>query len=98
MREPQDLLRAVQPLLDVRGLRLHADIEEGELGVGQESDMNFDVLTAEQKAKARAAKTPEEVLALAKEEGYELSDEDLEGISGGWGCNGQNFNCGMVGR
>lgn len=45
--------------------------------------MNFDDLTEEQKAKARAAKTPEEILALAKEEGYELSDAELESISGG---------------
>ena len=27
--------------------------------------------------------TPEEILAAAREEGYELSDEDLEGIAGG---------------
>ena len=46
--------------------------------------MNYDDLTDEQKAKALAAKTPEEILALAKEEGYELSDDELEGVSGGW--------------
>ena len=46
--------------------------------------MNFDDLTDGQKAKARAAKTPEEILALAKEEGYELSDDELEAVSGGW--------------
>ena len=45
--------------------------------------MNFDSLTAEQKEQARSCKTPEEILALAKEEGYELSDEEIEGISGG---------------
>ena len=60
--------------------------------------MKKDGLTEEQKARARACNTPEEVLALAKEEGYELSDDELEAISGGWGCNEQNFNCGMVGR
>ena len=32
-------------------------------------------LTDEQKKKALAAKTPEEFLALAKEAGYELSEE-----------------------
>ncbi|MBQ9042512.1 MAG: Nif11-like leader peptide family natural product precursor [Eggerthellaceae bacterium] len=46
--------------------------------------MNFNDLTEEQKAKARACKTPEEMLALAREEGYELPDEDLEAVSGGW--------------
>ena len=49
--------------------------------------MDFEDLTEEQKAKAQACKTPEEILALAKEEGYELSDEDLEVVSGGgWVC------------
>ena len=46
--------------------------------------MNFEDLTPEQQEKARACKTPEEMLALAKAEGYELSDEDLEMVSGGW--------------
>ena len=47
--------------------------------------MNFDDLTPEQRAKVRACKTPEELLALAKEEGVELSEEQLEAVSGGWG-------------
>ena len=55
--------------------------------------MKFDDLTPEQMEKAKACKTPEEVLALAKEEGYELSDEELSAVSGGedWvkRCNGQ---------
>ena len=46
--------------------------------------MNFNDLTDEQKAKAQACKTPDEILALAKEEGYELSDDELEGVAGGW--------------
>ena len=48
-----------------------------------ECNMDFDGLTEEQKAKALACKTPEEMLKLAKEEGYELSDEQLEAVSGG---------------
>ena len=48
--------------------------------------MSLQRVTPELKAKALACETPEEILALAKEEGYELTDEDLEGISGGWDC------------
>ena len=33
--------------------------------------------------RAEACKSPEELLALAKEEGYQLSDEDLNAVSGG---------------
>ena len=55
--------------------------------------MNFDDLTPELKEKARACKSPEEILALAKEVGYKLTDEDLEAVSGGaeschWYCSG----------
>jgi len=44
--------------------------------------MKFENLTPEQQEKAKACKTPEEVIALAKEEGYNLSDEELEAVSG----------------
>ena len=40
-------------------------------------------LTPEQRARAKQCKSAEELLALAKEEGYELTDDELEGISGG---------------
>ena len=40
-------------------------------------------LTEEQIAKVKACKTTEEMLSLAKEEGIELSDEQLEAVSGG---------------
>lgn len=45
-------------------------------------------LSPEQRARAKQCKSAEELLALAKEEGYELTDDELEGISGGgaW-CN-----------
>ena len=46
---------------------------------------SFDDIARELIEKAKACKTSEELLALAKEEGYELSDEQLQDISGGWG-------------
>lgn len=56
--------------------------------------MSFKHLADEQKAKARACNTPEEILDLAREEGYELSDEQLKGIAGGWGTEEFETNCG----
>ncbi|MBQ7243508.1 MAG: hypothetical protein IJS52_04815 [Bacilli bacterium] len=51
-------------------------------------------LSEEQIAKVKACKNQEEVLALAKREGVELSDEQLEAVSGG-GCTpmGECPNC-----
>ena len=46
--------------------------------------MKLENWTPEQLAKAQACKTPEDILALAKEEGYKLTDVELDGISGGW--------------
>ena len=43
-------------------------------------------LTQEQIAKAKACKNQEELLALAKDEGIELTDEQLQTISGGGAC------------
>ena len=50
--------------------------------------MEFSDLSPEVQEKLKGAKTPEEIMALAKEEGYELSEEELDGISGGacWDC------------
>ncbi len=50
--------------------------------------MDFKDLTPEQQAKAKACKTPEDILELAKSEGYELADEELDAVSGGgmWDC------------
>ena len=45
--------------------------------------MDYKDLTPEQMDKAKACKTAEELIALAKAEGVELSDEQLEMISGG---------------
>ena len=43
-------------------------------------DMN---LSPELREKAKACQTPEEMLALAKAEGYKLSDAEMEAVSGG---------------
>ena len=51
--------------------------------------MSFeDLKNAEFQEKLKNASTPEELMTLVKEEGYELTDEELEGVSGGifWGC------------
>ncbi len=45
--------------------------------------MQFDDLSPEQQSKARACKSPADILALAHEEGYELNDDELDAISGG---------------
>ena len=43
-------------------------------------------LTDEQIAKVKACKNSDELLALAKEEGIELTDEQLAAVSGGGVC------------
>ena len=54
--------------------------------------MEYKDLTEDQRAKAAACSTPEELLAFAKGEEFELSDEQLEsvvgGVSGGWAPEG----------
>ena len=47
---------------------------------------NLDI-SPELREKAKACNTPEELLALAKKEGYKLSDEEMQAVSGGgWSC------------
>ena len=55
----------------------------GMLIVEKEIAMNFDDLSAETKAKLLECKSPEDVLELARSEGIDLTDEQIEGISGG---------------
>lgn len=45
--------------------------------------ISFDSLTEEQQAKALACKTPEELFELARDEGVELNEDDLDAINGG---------------
>ncbi len=49
-------------------------------------------LSEEQIAKVKACSSPEEVLRLAKEEGIELSDDQLEAVSGG-ACTKDPIHC-----
>ena len=49
--------------------------------------MRFEDLTLKQQEKLKNCKSAEDILDLAKEEGYELSDDELESVSGGdWDC------------
>lgn len=45
--------------------------------------MGFDNLSADMQQKARAAETMEELEELADESGRQLSDEELDSLSGG---------------
>lgn len=45
--------------------------------------MNFADIPDSIRERALACKSPEELLALAKKEGYELSGADLDAVSGG---------------
>ena len=57
-------------------------------------------LSDEQKKAVEAAQSPEELLALAKEYGYELPPEQLEAIACGWcitKCHLYNPDCGTFG-
>ena len=57
-------------------------------------------LTEEQIAKVKACKSREELLKIAKEEGVELSDEQLNAVSGGACYDNLIFvecpNCGWI--
>ncbi|MBQ7250250.1 MAG: hypothetical protein IJS37_02780 [Bacilli bacterium] len=55
----------------------------------------FKGLTEEQIAKAKACKNQDDLLAMAKEEGIELTDEQIEEVSGG-GCF-SSFKCPICG-
>ena len=44
----------------------------------------LDTLTDEQKEKAAACKTPEELIALLSELGAALPDEAMDAVAGGW--------------
>ena len=61
----------------------------------KENTMDFNDLTEEQKTRIGNAKTKEELMTIAEEEGFDLSDEELEALAGGWLCHGYN-GCAVV--
>ena len=48
--------------------------------------MRYEELTSDQQKKIAACQTPEEVLALAKESGYTLTDDELAEVASGGGA------------
>ena len=54
-------------------------------------------LTEEETAKVKVCKSQDSLLASAKEEGIELTEEQLEAVSGG-GCFSSSGKCGMCGN
>ena len=46
--------------------------------------MNFEDLTPEQQKAAESIDTAQEALSFIESEGIELTDEELEQVSGGW--------------
>ena len=54
---------------------------------------NANTLSDDVKAKLRGCETPEEIVALAQEEGCELTDEQLESVSGGWAGKCDDYTC-----
>ena len=62
--------------------------------------MEFRVANEELKAQLESCNGPDDILALAKEEGYELTDEDLEAASGGdfWGPDTTTVTCPACGK
>ena len=60
--------------------------------------MDFNDLSPELREKAQACTSPEELLALAKQEGYKLSEDELSAVSGGkaWSgaqCDNERAKC-----
>ena len=54
-------------------------------------------LTEEQIAKVKACKNQEELLKIAKEEGVELSDEQLATVNGGFCTSTPSYTCPQCG-
>lgn len=55
--------------------------------------MDLESLSPELREKAKACKSVDELYALAKQEGIELSEKDLDSVAGGWGTCPENNYC-----
>ncbi len=57
--------------------------------------MDFNELSEEQMQRAKDCTTPEELLEFARSEGYQLSEEELEGVAGGgvWSSCNSPYYC-----
>ena len=58
-------------------------------------------ISDELRGKAKACKTPEEILTLAKSEGYKLSEAELEVVAGGdspWTNSTEKLKCMNCGK
>ena len=56
--------------------------------------MDFENLTPEQITRAKTCKSAEELAQLVDEYGYELTDEELDSISGGYeNCDNEVNSC-----
>lgn len=59
--------------------------------------MRFEDLTLGQQEKLNKCKSAEDILAVAQEEGYQLSNDELSKItSGGWGLRYECSQCGSI--
>ena len=59
--------------------------------------MDLNDISPELRKKAKECTSPDELIALAKEEGYKLSDQDLQAVSGGsWDSCGSDGGCSEI--
>lgn len=64
-------------------MALRRTMDSGKRSRRERGTMDFENLSPELQEKVMACETPEDILALAKEQNYKLSDDELEGIAGG---------------